>query len=77
MNAADSALPHYLCCRSSAPGSEGDHPALIKTDSDAGKEADKRAKVEKAKSKGRFQIIENEEKARAPKSQVALTGPCL
>ena len=49
---------------------EGEHGVLLKTDSDAGKEADKRAKVEKAKSKGRFQIIENEDKARAPKSQV-------
>ena len=63
-------MAKYLCCRPSASVPEGEHGVLTKSDSDAGKEADKRAKVEKAKSKGRFQIIENEEKARAPKSQV-------
>ena len=58
------------------PIPEGEHAVLTKSDSDAGKEADKRAKVEKAKSKGRFQIIENEEKARAPKSQVGRRIDC-
>jgi len=42
--------------------------ALQKTDSDANAK-EHRAKVEKAKSKGRFQIIENDDKTRASKSQ--------
>ena len=48
-------------------GHEPEAGVLAKTDSDVHKE---KAKVEKAKSKGRFQIVENEEKARAPKAQV-------
>lgn len=48
-------------------GLEAENHVLMKTDSDANKE---RAKVEKAKSKGRFQIIESDDKARAPKSQM-------
>ena len=57
---------------------ESEAHALIKTESDAaGKEADKRAKVEKAKSKGRFQIIESDDKARGPKPQVIHTYPSL
>lgn len=56
-----------MTCRPPAAPHETENPVLLKTDSDAHKE---RAKVEKAKSKGRFQIVENDEKARAPKAQV-------
>lgn len=50
--------------------------ALQKTDSDANAK-EHRAKVEKAKSKGRFQIIENDDKTRASKSQVSLSEATL
>lgn len=65
-------------CRPLGTVPEPEGHILVKTDSDAaGKEADKqRAKVEKAKSKGRFQIIESDDqKARAPKVILPIT--CL